>query len=192
MKLIISKIIVILGLFIIYLSTGAIASIITLNCKYEKEVGDCCRNEKIIIDEKSKKSGVEGTKLWDYRYSGPNTIIYEIFSYQTNDQPNRIIRHTIDLDKMEEEMIHLQIPEVDAEKVKIVAAKHRKNEVNYDELAEIKKKMFDKWYKKPEEFIGTVQKNWRDGMHPDEYVLFEPGKAKAYQISFIHRCEFTN
>ena len=181
-----------------FLTSNVQASIIELNCIYKSG------KKEILIDEKTKKISNEIyiNKNWDYRNSGPDIYIYEIMEFQYSDKrPDVMIRFIIDLEKMEEKKIYVGVHTDDAKQVKIALAKHKKGEVSYEEINKMKKEIFNKMYKHPEDYKDQDKAIWidgkgllKDGHHPEDYWLFgyTADLEPLYQYSLTHKCTIVN
>ena len=170
---------------LILISNIAKAEIYKIECIYEKGV------KNITIDEKTKKV-IERHGSWSYRKAGEFIYVYEVADLLRE----TINRFTIDLEKLEEELVVVKVPKKpNIEEILMLEPKFKRGEITYEPINISKKKSFEQWYEDPKSTKKKVVKNWRSdwkGAHPEEYIMYENNSDKSYQFSFINRCNFIN
>mgnify|MGYP000170919797 CR=1 FL=1 len=160
-----------------------------------------CKSSTFVIDEKLKKAGPKSpkhTRMYNYRNISPEKIVFEIAWFRTPEKAPRIWRMIFDLEELEHRYIFLlQVSDKDMDKVMKLVKKEEAGKINYDKIDQLKKKLFEKYYIKPEnfdDFDGKVN-TWSDSKkvsseHPGDHILKKDGRH--YQVSFSTKCTIVN
>jgi len=157
-----------------------------------------CNDSIIMIDEENKKAGPKGYVKHNYRNISPEKIVFEIAWFRTSEKAPRIWRMIFDLEELEHRYIFLlQVSDKDMDKVMKLVKKEEAGKINYDKIDQLKKKLFEKYYIKPEnfdDFDGKVN-TWSDSKkvsseHPGDHILKKGGRH--YQVSFSTKCTIVN